>query len=217
MKTALTACQRFLMVAVLILSCCSTPALAFYHPEQGRWINRDPIEEEGGANPYTFVNNDPIDNIDLFGLFGPGQTYNGVYYKGHGDFVGHDIFAYNKEDDSWDSNPFTPWGMHRHFRNRREIEPNVAGAIEACDKEKTERLLHQWQDTYVHWDNGWRWWKLGHTFATVPPDLDNNAWRDAESTTDIWVGIWKKTCCESKTAKDGWIPQNGSEGCCDKK
>ena len=82
--------------------------------------------------------------------------------------------------------------MHRHFRNRREIEPNLGGAIEACDKEKTERLLHQWQDTYVHWDKGWRWWKLGHAFATVPPDLDNNAWQGAESTTDIWVGIWKK-------------------------
>jgi len=27
----------------------------FYNPELGRWINRDPIEEEGGLNLYGFV------------------------------------------------------------------------------------------------------------------------------------------------------------------
>lgn len=50
------------------------------------------------------------------------------------------------------------------------------------------------------------------------PQLEaaNSAWQDAESTTSIWVGIWKKTCCKSKAAKDGWIPKDGSEGCCDK-
>ncbi len=68
MKTALPAHLRFLMLAVLILSSCITPVLAFYHPEQGRWINRDPIEEEGGANMYGFVLNNPITGIDPLGL-----------------------------------------------------------------------------------------------------------------------------------------------------
>ena len=32
-------------------------ANGFYDPTQGRWLNRDPIEEQGGQNLYGFVNN----------------------------------------------------------------------------------------------------------------------------------------------------------------
>ena len=188
----------------------------FYSPSLGRWINRDPMEENEGRNLFAFVGNDPVGNVDPFGLFGLSQMYKGEYFKGHNNFVGHDIFNYVIEDDTWDSNPLTPWGMHRHFRNRRDLEPAVSDAVIACDKFRAERLLHQWQDSYVHWDNGWRWWKLGHTFALVPPDLDNEAWNDAEFSTGIWVEIWKDKCCKAKKARDGWIPKDESEGCCDK-
>ena len=34
----------------------------------GRWSTRDPIEEQGGLNLYGFVNNDPINQWDIFGL-----------------------------------------------------------------------------------------------------------------------------------------------------
>jgi RHS repeat-associated protein len=40
----------------------------YYSPGLGRWINRDPIEEEGGANLYGMVDNDPINDFDLLGL-----------------------------------------------------------------------------------------------------------------------------------------------------
>ncbi|TXI90111.1 MAG: hypothetical protein E6Q40_01355, partial [Cupriavidus sp.] len=40
----------------------------FYNPVQGRWVNRDPIEEEGGVNLYGMVSNDPANKIDPFGL-----------------------------------------------------------------------------------------------------------------------------------------------------
>ncbi|MCZ7591512.1 MAG: RHS repeat-associated core domain-containing protein [Kiritimatiellae bacterium] len=39
----------------------------FYSPGMGRWINRDPIGEEGGENLYGFVFNDPINLIDSLG------------------------------------------------------------------------------------------------------------------------------------------------------
>ena len=39
----------------------------FFNPELGRWINRDPIEEEGGLNLYGFVKNDSINGIDYLG------------------------------------------------------------------------------------------------------------------------------------------------------
>ncbi|MGI6300863.1 MAG: RHS repeat-associated core domain-containing protein [Verrucomicrobiota bacterium] len=40
----------------------------FYHPRLGRWINRDPIWEEGGGNLCQFVLNNPLNNIDIIGL-----------------------------------------------------------------------------------------------------------------------------------------------------
>jgi RHS repeat-associated core domain len=39
----------------------------FYSSELGRWINRDPIEEDGGANLCAFVGNNGINLFDLLG------------------------------------------------------------------------------------------------------------------------------------------------------
>ncbi len=39
----------------------------YYSPELGRWISRDPIEEEGGVNLYAMVENSPVNKIDLYG------------------------------------------------------------------------------------------------------------------------------------------------------
>ncbi len=49
----------------------------YYDPVTGRWLNRDPIEEDGGVNLYGFVENDPIDWVDVLGLEGnaPGSLY----------------------------------------------------------------------------------------------------------------------------------------------
>jgi len=41
----------------------------YYDPELERWINRDPIDEEGGINLYGFVLNDGINNWDYLGQF----------------------------------------------------------------------------------------------------------------------------------------------------
>ena len=40
----------------------------FYHPILMRWLNRDPLEEEGGLNLYAFCDNDVIHSYDLLGL-----------------------------------------------------------------------------------------------------------------------------------------------------
>ena len=39
----------------------------FYAPELMRWLNRDPIEEEGGVNLYTFCWNDGVNGLDYLG------------------------------------------------------------------------------------------------------------------------------------------------------
>ncbi|WP_176014029.1 RHS repeat domain-containing protein [Victivallis sp. Marseille-Q1083] len=41
--------------------------LRSYNPQTGRWIQEDPIQEQGGVNLYGFVNNNPNKNIDVRG------------------------------------------------------------------------------------------------------------------------------------------------------
>ena len=43
--------------------------LRTYNPVYGRWLNRDPIEEEGGENLYCFVENNSVERIDYMGEF----------------------------------------------------------------------------------------------------------------------------------------------------
>jgi RHS repeat-associated protein len=39
----------------------------YYSPGSGRWLRRDPINEAGGANLYSFLENDATNYIDPFG------------------------------------------------------------------------------------------------------------------------------------------------------
>ena len=45
----------------------------FYHPVLMRWLNRDPIEEDGGMNLYSFCLNIPLCRIDILGDTSVGQ------------------------------------------------------------------------------------------------------------------------------------------------
>ena len=41
--------------------------MRFYNPPYGRWLNRDPIGEDGGENLYAFCGNSPIGYFDPLG------------------------------------------------------------------------------------------------------------------------------------------------------
>ncbi|MCH6258960.1 RHS repeat-associated core domain-containing protein [Puniceicoccaceae bacterium K14] len=41
----------------------------YYDPKLGRFGKRDPIGEQGGLNLYRFVNNNPVNSIDIHGLY----------------------------------------------------------------------------------------------------------------------------------------------------
>lgn len=64
--------KLILTLAVLV---CATSSFAYYNSEIGRFVNRDPIAEEGGINLYVFVNNRPAMHTDVLGLqFGAGSV-----------------------------------------------------------------------------------------------------------------------------------------------
>ena len=51
----------------------------FYAPELMRWLNRDPIEEQGGKNVYCFVGNRALVNSDKLGLWWKTQNVTKSY------------------------------------------------------------------------------------------------------------------------------------------
>lgn len=65
--------RQIMVLTVLLGLLASQEAQAFYNPETGRWLNRDPIEEKGGVALYTFVKNGVVNSTDRLGLL----TYEG--------------------------------------------------------------------------------------------------------------------------------------------
>ena len=60
--------KQMLLSSLLLLGVSlEREAQAFYNPNTGQWVNRDPIEELGGANLYGFVGNAPSQRIDAKG------------------------------------------------------------------------------------------------------------------------------------------------------
>ncbi len=49
-------------------------AQAFYNPNTGRWLNRDPFNEKGGINLLNFNRNGSINWVDLLGLYSCGTS-----------------------------------------------------------------------------------------------------------------------------------------------
>lgn len=58
-------CSLYIFSSLFFVS----TVLAYYSPEQGRFVSRDPIEERGGDNLYVFVNNNAINLFDAYGLY----------------------------------------------------------------------------------------------------------------------------------------------------
>ena len=59
--------NRLLLIFIAAFVSMVSVANAFYDPGLQRWINRDPIEEDGGMNLYAGFN-DPVSQMDPYGL-----------------------------------------------------------------------------------------------------------------------------------------------------
>ena len=67
-------CLLLILSALLLFLAVVPRAAAVYDPEQGRWLSRDPIGEDGGLNLYGYVLNSPVLKYDPLGLQGDGFT-----------------------------------------------------------------------------------------------------------------------------------------------
>jgi RHS repeat-associated protein len=67
-----------------------------YDPNMGRWLSRDPSQEEGGINLYGYVYNNPTGYLDVLGLGAAG--YNGPFNGAQPPFAGKWIWIPNLTD-----------------------------------------------------------------------------------------------------------------------
>jgi hypothetical protein len=97
---------------------------AFYNPHAGTWINRDPIEEQGGANLYGIIRNDPQNRFDALGLvdgISPPLVGDWIYYPDSGNSRGGTWNDQNGRSASWDSKD-SHWDVDDGQGNRQRYD-----------------------------------------------------------------------------------------------
>jgi RHS repeat-associated protein len=75
----------------------------YYAPMLGRFINRDPIEEQGGLNLYGFCGNDGINHTDYLGNFSLRKIFRKIrkFVAGHSDPLTRAIVRADQRLDDW--------------------------------------------------------------------------------------------------------------------
>lgn len=63
--------------------------LRFYDPTTGRWISQDPIGSLDGPNPYAYLHNNPLNQLDRFGLATESNSQNRFEEYMYGEFESH--------------------------------------------------------------------------------------------------------------------------------
>jgi hypothetical protein len=138
-----------LLKCLLLLIAFSNLAHAFYDPGQGRWLSRDPIEEEGGVNLYGFVANDGLNTTDSMGLdfiavgSRPLGNILGTLFGGNGMPANHASLEYFEED------------RDGTFKDNDEF----SGSPQGANRNKTVELLqypNHGQPPYGWVKEGWR-------------------------------------------------------------
>jgi hypothetical protein len=182
-----------------------------YSPSLGRFISRDPIEEAGGRNLYSFVKNGPQGRFDLRGLWGRSLHLNATFGWAFAfSFNLHYSATIGEADESVDHGrrrswpwPFTDIDRHMlYFRDGidsrlwwYETEFETAMAELAAGQQTQQELhcvraaqafgrgLHSLQDRSAHRD--WPWGD-GTWFPWVQHPGWWDAWLDTEYEDTGW-------------------------------
>jgi len=161
-----------------------------YSAGWARWTTRDPLGMVDGPNMYAYVKNGPTGGVDPLGLWGDDV---------HGCYSGYDYTFWTY--------PLSPWGLPGHFRSRDAVEPELEAAVQNCNQALFMSRMHQGQDTFSHYDPGWRTWMFGHLAGWTAPDntaLHQSALQATNNWTTRWEAKWRARCSGSF----GIIPNN---------
>lgn len=134
--------------------------LRYLQPSSGRFLSRDPIEERDGPHLYAFVQNQPVNLYDLWGLTTVGEILDA-------------FFSTSPRERLWVMGPSDEYtGRVRNWQPvRSAVEAAKASLARNCDAWKIRHI------TSPSWTPG----------RTDPPVTDPNAWDywvDSPSGTD---------------------------------
>ena len=111
--------KSFSLIAVLIVLLGYTElAQAFYDPNTGSFLSRDPIEERGGENLYGFVRNDGVGRVDVLGLVTPPNPNDTTTDKDHVNCLG---FACQEKHSLEPKIAFNDWMKKAGFTCKRNV------------------------------------------------------------------------------------------------
>jgi RHS repeat-associated protein len=126
----------------------------YYHPVNGRFMNEDPIKFEGGINFYAGFNNNPVMNLDPYGLINkrspwhpPGGRGPKCYFRDLCETLRWKIWTFEKMIRShigWDKHVPPPRGGDKHaedisgFKNALEWCKTVYTLLD-CEKKLRDK------------------------------------------------------------------------------
>jgi hypothetical protein len=182
-----------------------------YRTASGRakWLNRDPIEEQGGLNLYGFLGNDALNWVDILGLFKSKYhrsiTENALKNSGLGKKCIKTLAQANvDQDDGWANNS-GPFGDSLNHGDNNQIKPTIDRIKERMEELAKKQCLnckdldellklfgkvaHALQDLYAHSN-------YVETFgkdAKKPGDVPTWQFWNADGTVNVPTGVFTGT------------------------
>ena len=109
-----------------------------YIPSSGRWLNRDPIEENGGVNLYGFVGNDGVNRLDVLGLASPECIEASLKALEQGQKLLKELLKYDPVEDAKGGHQHAhgitkPGGHYKEIKDlQRGLRNKLKTAYEKC-------------------------------------------------------------------------------------
>ena len=125
-----------MMIVLAALVCSAERANAYYDPGVQRWVNRDPIEEEGGINLFGFVLNKPVNLADMFGLA----------EKCDDNLPPEDLKPKPKRDRSWFPKDTTPEENLAEIEKMKQKNQAAINSIKRSEQEAAADRAQQARD-----------------------------------------------------------------------
>jgi RHS repeat-associated protein len=179
----------------------------YYDPNQGRFINRDPIGEAGGINLYGMVRNNLVNAVDFLGLNLTDLINSDISSTDEEEFVIEDEY-----DDGYDQ-----WMDMLEEEFMRNLEPDYEDVIEddPIDYVVDDSVVgdspyledrKDWKPTKENCDK----LRSDHPEAFTAPNTQNSSYHDAVVAGTFAVGALTNSTGEEhhtwfrKDANDKW-------------